>query len=72
MMNGKYFTLKEFPEVGRLVLVKPHTGGGYYGLRYLAENKILVYSEYHESELEPWVEPTQLSNTIEITDTNPQ
>ena len=55
----KYFSLKEFPQVGKLVLVKPHTGNGWYGLRYLAENKILVYSEYHESELEPYVEPPE-------------
>jgi len=57
MNNIKYFTLKEFPQVGRLVLVKPSTGNGYYGLRYLADNKILVYGDYHESELEPFVEP---------------
>jgi hypothetical protein len=58
--NVKYFTLKEFPQVGKLVLVKPPpANNGWYGLRYLAENKILVYNEYHESELEPYIEPTQ-------------
>jgi len=62
----KYFTLKEFPEVGKLVLVKPHTANGWYGLRYLADNKILVYSEYHESELEPYVEPITHEPLIEI------
>jgi hypothetical protein len=59
MNNVKYFTLKEFPQVGKLVLVKPHNGNGWYGLRYLADNKVLVYGDYHESELEPFIEPDE-------------
>ena len=27
------------------------------GVRYLADNKVLVYSEYHIDELQPYVEP---------------
>lgn len=58
MNNVKYFTLKEFPEVGKLVLVK-NISPGWYGLRYLAENKVLVYGEYHENELKPFIEPDE-------------
>jgi hypothetical protein len=43
--------------VGKMLLVKKLPNQSWYGVRYLADNNVLVYSEYHENELEPYVEP---------------
>ncbi|TDO23765.1 hypothetical protein [Pedobacter duraquae] len=50
-VQHKYFN------VGKMLLVKKLPNGAWYGVRYLADNKVLVYSEYHENELEPYQEP---------------
>jgi len=50
-----YVQHKHF-NVGKMLLVK-NMGNGWYGVRYLADGRVLVYSEYHQNELEVYIEP---------------